>query len=100
MRSVPMIWLMVRLMLAHVVAAGDVAVAAEAGQVAPQLGGGDAHQGRQLVGVDELDLVEAQLFELAPVDAQALHRVEGDLLILLVGRRHASARSGRFRTVN
>ena len=68
--------------LLDVVAAGDVAVAAEAGQVAAELRGGDTHQGGELVGVDVLDLVGAQLFELAPVDAEPLHRVEGDLLVL------------------
>ena len=30
------------------------------------------------MGMDVLDLVGDQLFELAPVDAEALHRVEGD----------------------
>ena len=48
---------------AHVVTAGDVAITAEAGQVAPELGGGDADQRGGLVGVDVLDLVEAQFLE-------------------------------------
>ena len=42
--------------LLDVVASGDVAEAAEAGQVAPQLSRGDSHQRSQAVRVDEADV--------------------------------------------
>ena len=43
--------------IADVVAAGDVAETAEAGQVAAQLRGGHTDQSGQLMGMDELDLL-------------------------------------------